>query len=46
MTRLALVMIARDEAHAIARALDSARPYVDRMIVLYERLVPGQTGRG
>lgn len=34
MTRLALVMIARDEAHAIARALDSARPHVDRMIVL------------
>lgn len=34
MTRLALVMIARDEAHAIARALQSARPHVDRMIVL------------
>lgn len=34
MTRLALVMIARDEARAIARALQSARPYVDRMIVL------------
>ena len=34
MTRLALVMIARDEAASIARALDSARPYVDRMIVL------------
>lgn len=34
MTRLALVMIARDEAHAIARALASARPHVDRMIVL------------
>ena len=34
MTRLALVMIARDEARAIARALESARPYVDRMIVL------------
>jgi glycosyltransferase involved in cell wall biosynthesis len=34
MTRLALVMIARDEAGAIARALESARPYVDRMIVL------------
>jgi glycosyltransferase involved in cell wall biosynthesis len=32
--RLALVMIARDEARAIARALDSARPHVDRMIVL------------
>lgn len=34
MTRLALVMIARDEAAAIARALESARPFVDRMIVL------------
>jgi len=34
MTRLALVMIARDEAPSIARALDSARPHVDRMIVL------------
>ncbi|WP_293677005.1 glycosyltransferase [uncultured Phenylobacterium sp.] len=34
MTRLALVMIARDEAHAIGRALDSARAHVDRMIVL------------
>lgn len=34
MTRLALVMIARDEAHAIGRALASARPHVDRMIVL------------
>ena len=34
MTRLALVMIARDEAGRIARALDSARPHVDRMIVL------------
>ena len=34
MTRLALVMIARDEAQAIARALESARPHVDRMIVL------------
>lgn len=34
MTRLALVMIARDEAHAIARALASARPHVDKMIVL------------
>ncbi len=34
MTRLALVMIARDEAGAIARALASARPHVDRMIVL------------
>jgi glycosyltransferase involved in cell wall biosynthesis len=34
MTRLALVMIARDEAGGIARALESARPHVDRMIVL------------
>lgn len=34
MTRLALVMIVRDEAAAIARALRSARPHVDRMIVL------------
>ena len=34
MTRLALVMIARDEARAIGRALLSARPHVDRMIVL------------
>lgn len=34
MTRLALVMIARDEAARIARALESARPHVDRMIVL------------
>jgi hypothetical protein len=34
VTRLALVMIARDEARAIARALESARPHVDRMVVL------------
>jgi glycosyltransferase involved in cell wall biosynthesis len=34
MTRLALVMIARDEAAAIGRALESARPHVERMIVL------------
>src|SRR5512140_1346392 len=34
MTRLALVMIARDEARAIARTLESARPHVDRTIVL------------
>lgn len=34
MTRLALVMIARDEAVSIARALESARPHVDRSIVL------------
>ena len=41
MTRLALVMIARDEAHQIARALDSARPYVDIMIVLDTGSVDG-----
>jgi glycosyltransferase involved in cell wall biosynthesis len=34
VTRLALVMIARDEARAIGRALMSARPHVERMIVL------------
>lgn len=34
MTRLALVMIVRDEAQSIGRALASARPFVDRMIVL------------
>lgn len=34
MTRLALVMIARDEAATIGRALESARPHVERMIVL------------
>lgn len=34
MTRLALVMIARDEARSIGRTLDSARAHVDRMIVL------------
>ncbi|MBL8553219.1 MAG: glycosyltransferase [Phenylobacterium sp.] len=34
MTRLALVMIARDEAASIARALESAAPFVERMIVL------------
>jgi tetratricopeptide (TPR) repeat protein len=34
VTRLALVMIARDEARSIARALDGARAHVDRMIVL------------
>jgi len=34
MTRLALVMIARDAAGSIGRALDSARPHVDRLIVL------------
>ncbi|RYD49719.1 MAG: glycosyltransferase family 2 protein [Sphingomonadales bacterium] len=31
---LALVMIARDEARCIVRCLDSARPHVDRMVVL------------
>jgi glycosyltransferase involved in cell wall biosynthesis len=34
MTRLALVMIVRDEAAGIGRALQSVRPHVDRMIVL------------
>lgn len=36
MTRpsIALVMIARDEARCIARCLESARPHVDRMLVL------------
>jgi glycosyltransferase involved in cell wall biosynthesis len=34
VTRLALVTIARDEARAIARTLESARRHVDRMIVL------------
>jgi glycosyltransferase involved in cell wall biosynthesis len=34
VTRVALVMIARDEARAIGRALASARPHVERMIVL------------
>ena len=41
MTRLALVMIVRDEAARIARALRSARPYVDRMIVLDTGSVDG-----
>jgi glycosyltransferase involved in cell wall biosynthesis len=41
MTRLALVMIVRDEAHAIARALRSARPHVDRLIVLDTGSVDG-----
>ncbi|CAN5470328.1 hypothetical protein BH10PSE5_BH10PSE5_18930 [soil metagenome] len=41
MPRLALVMIARDEAHQIARALDSARPFVDLMIVLDTGSVDG-----
>jgi glycosyltransferase involved in cell wall biosynthesis len=34
MTRLALVVIARNEARCIARCLESARPFVDRMILL------------
>ncbi len=34
MTRLALVIIAKDEARAIGRALASARPCVEKMIVL------------
>ena len=34
MKRLALVMIARDEAHCIARCLESARALVDEMIEL------------
>jgi tetratricopeptide (TPR) repeat protein len=34
VTRLALVMIARDEARCIARALQSVRAHVDAMIVL------------
>jgi glycosyltransferase involved in cell wall biosynthesis len=34
MPRIALVMIARDEARCIARCLRSVRPWVDEMIVL------------
>lgn len=34
MIRLALVMIARNEANNIARCLESVKPYVDEMIVL------------
>ncbi len=34
MSRLALVMIVRDEARCIARCLESVRPHVDEMIVL------------
>ncbi|MDT8759102.1 glycosyltransferase family 2 protein [Sphingomonas psychrotolerans] len=34
MSRLALVMIARNEARCIARCLHSVRPHVDTMIVL------------
>ena len=33
--RLALVVIARDEAARIGRLLDSVRPWVDEMLVLY-----------
>ena len=32
--RLALVVIARDEARRIGRLLDSVRPWVDEMLVL------------
>lgn len=38
---LALVMIARDEAGTIARALKSARPFVDEMVVLDTGSVDG-----
>lgn len=41
MIRLALVMIARDEAHCIARCLESARRFVDQMIVLDTGSVDG-----
>ena len=34
MTSITLTMIARNESRMIARALNSARPYVDRMVVL------------
>lgn len=34
MSRLALVMIVRDEARCIARCLESVKPHVDAMIVL------------
>ena len=34
MNSIALVMIARDEARCLARCLDSARPWVDEMLVL------------
>lgn len=34
VTRLALVMIVRDEARSLARCLESVRPHVDEMIVL------------
>jgi glycosyltransferase involved in cell wall biosynthesis len=41
VSRLALVMIARDEVRLIGRALASANPYVDRMIVLDTGSVDG-----
>jgi len=41
VTRLVLVMIARDEAAVIARALESARPHVDAMLVLDTGSVDG-----
>lgn len=44
MTRLALVMIARDEARSIGRTLDSARAHVGRMIVLDTGSVDGTVG--
>ena len=34
MTRLALVMIVKNEARCIARCLRSAMPFVDHMIVV------------
>lgn len=34
MSRIALVMIVRDEARCLARCLASARPWVDEMVVL------------
>jgi len=34
MPNLALVMIVRDEAHSLERCLKSAKPFVDKMIVL------------
>ena len=34
MNRIALVMIVRDEARCIGRCLESARPWVDEMLVL------------
>ncbi len=34
MNRIALVMIVRDEARCLARCLESARPWVDKMLVL------------